>query len=327
MPVFATSTSGPVRVESYLAPKDKPPKPPTPDRPTKTSVDIRNIPSGETVYSSVLIIAEVKGTFDEVVFQVDGGLEVPMGQVGSTERYEVTWETGGIATAGHTLTVNAKSSGSVVASDSVDVTVVTGYQWELYYEIDYITSNPPEQSVLEYQISYWAGHAIKVSYKVDQGIEDPNGDGIITSTEFWQLEVIYNDGDDNAGGNPNNGKYTLKEKWMLYGSQDSDPDVGGYTWVLGDGSAGNYIFIADSMIDTWESDYSIPNDGGEVTVVCHETGHSIGILVTRGPREKYDSDNYSVMSMMRLENAKYMAGYWYYSKEYWATRNMEYYTI
>jgi hypothetical protein len=41
----------------------------------------------------------------------------------------------------------------------------------------------------------------------------------------------------------------------------------------------------------------------------------------------YDSDYYSIMSTMRMENAKYMSGYWYYSKEYWATANKNYYTV
>jgi len=59
-------------------------------------------------------------------------------------------------------------------------------------------------------------------------------------------------------------------------------------------------------------------------VTGHEAGHSIGIVVgTRS--EKYDTDFYSIMSMMRLENAKIMQGNWYYIKEYWSAANFGYY--
>jgi hypothetical protein len=38
----------------------------------------------------------------------------------------------------------------------------------------------------------------------------------------------------------------------------------------------------------------------------------------------YDSDYYSIVSGIRMQNPKYMARYWYYSKEYWATANLNY---
>jgi len=115
---------------------------------------------------------------------------------------------------------------------------------------------------------------------------------------------------------------------MLYGTWDQDSSVGGYTYVAFIGRdlvAGNYIFIADAMIYAWEASNSIPSNGGEVIVTCHEAGHSIGIAVLRGTSEKYDPDAYSIMSYMRLQNAKDMTYYWYYSKEYWSTANLNYY--
>lgn len=117
---------------------------------------------------------------------------------------------------------------------------------------------------------------------------------------------------------------------MLYGTWYTDPNVGGYTYVDivgGDLLAGNYIFIADAMVDNWEAGYGITDEGGEVIVTAHEAGHAIGIAKLSGGYEVYDSDYYSIMSYMRIENGKYMSGYWYYSKEYWATANLSYYTV
>jgi hypothetical protein len=310
------------RVYSYLSLEDKPLA--KPGKPVTTSVSIRNIPSGDTVYNQVLVIAQATGTFDSVVYQIDGGSET-VTRVGSTDRYQATWDTTGLAGV-HTLTVKAKSGTNVVASDSVSVTVVASFQWELYYEIDWIDGHYPSQAVLDYMVNYWAGHAIKVTYTIDDQVSDPTPDGIISTSDFWTIENQNNEGADNS---LNNGyQYTLKEKWMLYGTQDKDSNVGGYTYVAFIGRdlvAGNYIFIADAMIDAWEASNSIPSDGGEVIVTCHEAGHSVGIAVLRGISEKYDPDAYSIMSYMRLQNAKDMVDYWYYSKEYWATANLNYY--
>jgi hypothetical protein len=315
-----------VRADSYLTLPNKSSKP---GKPTMTGVNIRNIPSGDTVYSSVLLIAQATGTFVKVTYQVEGYPEREMNIVDSTDRYQGTWDTTGLSGV-HTLTVRAKDgSGKVLASDSVAVTVVSSYQYELYYEIDFIAGHKPSQAVLDYMVSYWKGHAIQVTYRIDNQVSDPTpSDGYISSSDFWAIENQYNDGADNSA--LYGLQYTLKEKWMLYGTWDENSNVGGYTYVAFIGKnlvAGNYIFIADAMIDAWEASKSIPNDGGEVIVVCHEAGHSIGIAVLQGFSEKYDSDIYSVMSYMRLENAKSMAGYWYYSKEYWKTANLDYYIL
>lgn len=319
-PVLATfKETSLVRAESYLTLQAKPSKL---GKPTTTAVSIRNIPFGDTVYSKVLIIAQATGTFDSVWYQIDSGSEVVMTQVDSTDRYQASWDTTGLSGT-RTLTVKAIGGGKVVASDSVTVNVVDSYRWELYYEIDYIEGHKPSQTVLDYMQDYWKGHGIQVTYLIDDVVSDPTpSDGYISSNDFWNIENEHNDvwmfDDRSFGGD--SPKYTLKEKWMLYGTQDQNSNVGGYTYVAFSGRdlvAGNYIFIADEMIDAWELSSSIPSDGGEAIVVCHEVGHSIGIAVIRGFSEKYDPDIYSVMSYMRLENAKSMARYWYYSKEYW----------
>jgi len=332
MPAFAATKTAFIRVDTYLGRPDRPPRPP---KPTKTGVDICNIPSGDTVYSTVLIIAEVTGEFDSVVYRIDSGDEYPMSGVGSTNRFQASWDTTQFFATEHTVTVEAKSdAGNVLASDSVGVTVFEDYQWELYYEIDYMADHEPPQSVLDYIQSYWKGHAIKVSFSVAGDVLDPTPDGYISSDDFWNIEASYNGGNDqaqdgvDADGDGYDEEFFLNEKWMLYGTWDENPNVGGYAYVLvdrKDGLAGNYIFIADAMIDNWEAQDPIPDEGGEVIVVGHECGHSIGILVLRGQSEKYDPDAYSIMSYMRLENAKYMASHWYYSKEYWDTANLNYY--
>ncbi len=308
---------------------------PTRPQASKATVNIRNIYSGDTVYSTVLIVAKVTGTFSSVIYQVDSGSQNPMTRVGVTDRYQASWDTT-TATAGlHTLYVKAKStSGSVVGQASVSVTVATSCRWEVYYEIDYMMGHDPPQSVLDYWQNYWKGHAIKVQFLVDDIMSDPTpGDGYISSDDFWIIESQYNDVwmyDDRSEGGTNP-QYFLKEKWMLYGTWDENSNVGGYTYVSISGSdlkAGNYIFIADSMIDNWEAAKGIPNEGGETIVTMHEAGHSIGIAkISFFGYETYDSDYYSIMSTMRLENAKLMAGYWYYSREYWTTANKSYYVI
>ena len=68
MPVFASPKVNPEQLISYLDKPEKPGKPPKPDPSIKTNVDIRNIPSGETIYSTVLIITEVEGTSVVEVF-------------------------------------------------------------------------------------------------------------------------------------------------------------------------------------------------------------------------------------------------------------------
>jgi len=302
-------------------------------RPPKTDITIRNIPSGDTVYSTVTIIARLQGSASAIVYQIDTGPEYLMSRVGSTDRYQASWDTTTVTPGSHTLTVKAEdTTGKVLDTNSVTVTVSSDYVWELYYEIDYVIGHVPTQAVLDYMQSYWRGHAIKFTFFVDDAVSDPTpGDSVISDNDFWTLENQYNDYlvyDDRSYGGASP-KYFLKEKWMLYGTYYTSTSVAGYTYVYLSGNnlqAGNYIFIADAMIDNWELHNGIPSKGGEAVVLMHEAGHSIGIAKVRGGSELYDSDYYSVMSYLRTQNSGF-TGVWYYSREYWATRNMEYYTI
>jgi hypothetical protein len=300
-----------------------------PDK-SATSVKILNVPDGETVMESVTVIVEAKGEFDSIELQ-----GTPMSAVGYGDRYYATWTAPPSGPA--SIVVEGKDrEGGTVASDTVAVMVVNEPMWEVYIEVDYIEGHPPNTAVLEYLVSYWSGFAIYVEYEIDEQIPFDN---IITGSEFLTLESIYNDeiwyddqGHDgyDADGDGYDGEYLSKEKWMLWGTWDENPNVGGYTYVVidkKDALAGNYIFIADAMIDDWEASNGMTLDNGEVIVTCHELGHSIGILQLRGQSEKYDPDRYSIMSTMNTENALYMEENWYYSGSYWDTKNMGYYAF
>lgn len=305
----------------------KPPWTAKPDK-TTTSVNILNIPDGETVMGTVTVIVEAKGEFASVELQ-----ETPMSPIENGERYYATWTAPPTGSA--SIVVEAKDAdGKTVASDTVTVSAVSEYLWEIYIEVDYIVGHDPNTDVLDYLVSYWSGFAIKVEYEVDNEIEY---DETITSEEFWALESAHNgvlwyddqaqDGHD-EDGDGYDGEYLSKEKWMLWGTWDENTNVGGYTYVVidkKDALAGNYVFIADAMIDQWEASNFMYADNGEVIVTCHELGHSIGILQLKGQSEKYDPDRYSIMSTMNTENAQYMENNWYYSSSYWDTKNLEYY--
>lgn len=299
-----------------------------PDK-SETSVNILNIPDGETVKGTVTVIVEAKGEFETVELQ-----GAPMSSVEYGNRYYATWTAPSTEPA--SIVVEAKDAGgNIVASDTVTVTAVSEHLWEVYIEVDYIEGHIPNTVVLDYLVSYWSGFAIKVEYKIDDSI---TYDNIVTSAEFWALESEYNNAlwyddqaqdEDDVDGDGYDGEYLSKEKWMLWGTWDENANVGGYTYVVidkKDALAGNYIFIADAMIDNWEGD-SMTMDNGEVIVACHELGHSIGILQLRGQSEKYDPDRYSIMSTMNIENALYMEDNWYYSSSYWDTKNLGYYQI
>jgi len=300
----------------------KPPWAGKPDK-SKASVNILNVPDGETVMGLVTVIVEAKGDFTYV--KLEGA---PMTPIENGERYYATWTATSIGQ--DTIVVEAMGTDGTVVHDSVDVEVVDHCIWAINLEIDYISGNPPNDAALSYLQKYWEGFAIQVSYSEGQGVFDPNGDGVITAFEFWSIEAAYNDGYDNAGGNPNNGVYTSSEKWMLWGTWDENDNVGGYTYVAidrKDAVGGNYVFIADAMIDEWEESEGMDADNGKVIVACHEMGHSIGILQLKGQSEKYDPDVYSIMSTMNTENALYMENNWYYSSSYWDTKNLDYYMI
>ena len=307
--------------------KAKPPWAGKPDK-SKTSVNILNIPNGETVMGSVTVIVEAKGDFNSIELQ-----GIPMSPVGYGNRYYATWTAPSSGSA--SILVEGKDvDGRTVASDTVAVTAVSEPLWEVYIEVDYIQGHYPNTVVLDYLVSYWSGFAIDVEYLIDDEIPLDNS---VTSAEFLELEKAYNgaywfddqaqDGYD-ADGDGYDGEYLSKEKWMLWGTWDENANVCGYTHVVinkKDALAGNYIYIADAMIDSWEAANDMYTDNGEVIVACHELGHSIGILQLKGQSEKYDPDHYSIMSTMNTENALYMENNWYYSGSYWGTKNLEYY--
>jgi len=300
-----------------------------PDK-SKTSVNILNVPDGETVMGSVTVIVEAKGDFDSIELQ-----GAPMSPVGYGDRYYGTW-TAPPSGSALILVEGKDADDNTVASDTVTVTAVSAPLWEVYIEVDYIEGHYPNTVVLDYLVSYWSGFAINVEYQIDDLIPP---DDTVTSAEFWALESTYNDKlwyDDQAqdghdeDGDGYDGEYLSKEKWMLWGTWDESSNVGGYTYVVIDNKdalAGNYVFIADAMIDLWEASNDMYADNGEVIVTCHEMGHSIGILQLRGQSEKYDPDLYSIMSTMNPENALYMENNWYYSSSYWDTKNLGYYAI
>jgi len=303
----------------------------------EVKVSVLNIPDGEKVKGEVHIIAEAEGTFSSVdYYDAFADTWEPMSAIDNGERYYAVWDASSY-TGGTSLTVAARDSeGNTLASDTVDVDVVQDYVWSLVLEVDYIEGHPPSTTALGYLVEYWAGFAIYVDVQVDDEVEDPNHDGVISSDEFWRLESDWNDGFDQANDTIDSDldgydeEFLSPEKWMLWGTYDTSPDVGGYTYVIIDGKdglAGNYIYIADGMIDGWEASNGVEGDGGEVVVALHELGHSIGILNLRGKSEKYDSDPYSVMGYIRVQNAKYMDSTWYYSDDYWDTKNMDFYAI
>jgi hypothetical protein len=316
------------KVISYLAKPDSSGKPGKPA--AGPTVSIRNIPAGDNVFGKVLVVAQASGANTLVCKIV--GQSAPMQQVAGSDRW-----TGLLTTTGYvgaqTMTVEATSSTGKIATTSISVNVASAPLYELNYEIDYVVGYEPSSNVLSYLQGYWGTHAIQVNFRPGDAISDDVAtDGMITESDFWYLENKYNQNSpaqvaQDISGNwyGVSGVFTSKEKWMLYGSWDTDSRVGGYTYVISDAgkNAGNYIFIADGMIRNWEGSAVLDN-GGEVIVTCHEAGHSIGILV--GTRtEKYDTDYYSIMSLMRTENAGTMQGNWYYSKEYWSTADLGYY--
>lgn len=303
----------------------KPPKKPS------ASVDIRSVgadslPDHIMLGADIEIIAEVTGDqITSVSFSIDNGPTNPMFQWGSSNRYFGTWSTSGVGD--HTIKVWAENDqGNELAADTAVITVVDSYQGTLYYEIDWMV--PVPQEILDYWTAYWDSRAIQLIYKIDDGPEVIPYDAVVTQDEFWILEAMYNDHEfesygttDDRGGNV----FDSQEKWVLWGSWDENSNVGGYTWVSIEGKdlvCGNYIFIAAEMC------HNFGGIGAQVVVMMHEAGHSIGVAVlrVRGPRisEVYDADYYSIMSHMRTENCGF-TDHWYYSFEYWGTRNLESY--
>ena len=95
----------------------KPPWAGKPDK-SKTSVNILNVPDGETVKGSMRVIVEAKGEFETV--ELDGAAMSP---VGYGDRYFATWTAPPTGPA--SIAVEAKDiDGKIVASDTVTMTAV-----------------------------------------------------------------------------------------------------------------------------------------------------------------------------------------------------------
>ncbi len=204
----------------------------------------------------------------------------------------------------------------------------------LNIEIDYMDGHEPTPEALDYIVGYYAARGIEVTFHAD-GYPDEEtytisqevpitsknwdaSDGI-SDGEFAFIEDEFNDNDFG---------YFDNWKWILFGTTvEGEPNVVGYAWTASsrkDLLAGNYIFIADEAADNWATTEPLVI-GAEVTVLMHEIGHSIGIGKLHPLfGERYDSDTGSVMSYLSVDNAG-NSGSWYYSDEYWTTRNMEYY--
>lgn len=228
-----------------------------------------------------------------------------------------------------------------------------GIAYELFIEIDYMQGHEPNNTVLNYVHTYYLERGINMTFYVDEVVpSDPS----VSDTDFWEIEATYNNKGDDAYGTGDtvfgtDGVYSSKWKWVLYGTTvEGEPNVVGYTAsvILSikystatgriiniDALAGNYIFIADGTGDSWALNQGIEPYGPEAVVLMHELGHSIGILKIGWSGnyytgltlwEIYDPDASSVMSYLTEANAKLYEA-WYYSKEYWRLKNMEYYKI
>lgn len=211
-------------------------------------------------------------------------------------------------------------------------------EFELFIEIDYMQEHAPNSSALDYIHTYYLERGINVTFYIDDVIPS---DASVSDADFSEIETQYNDHDYG---------YYSKWKWVLYGTNvEDEPNVVGYTLVMlnikyspatgriinVDGLAGNYIFIADEASDSWALNSGIEPYGAEATVLMHELGHTIGIMKIGWNGnlftgfslwEIYDPDPGSVMSYLSDANSGLYEA-WYYSREYWRRRNMEYYPI
>lgn len=206
---------------------------------------------------------------------------------------------------------------------------------EIHFEIDYMTGHRPTDSVLEYIHGYFRDNGIYMYFYVDDEISpiDPN----VTENEFWQYEAAYDNVfrfDDRAHGDETQGKYDLKEKWILFGTVAAEnPTAPGYS-TEPITEYGNYIFIADQANDNWASPRPVSTDEVETVALMHEIGHTIGILLLDRPgtdpdgdrtSENYDNASWSVMALLDADNC--VADPIRYSRRYWRERDLEYYII
>lgn len=300
------------------------------------SVDVSptSVEAGENV--SVTVVVENQGDYTETFDVASYCGPVPIGTqtvtglvAGASETLTFAWTTKDVVEGEYAMKAEAGvvlGERDVTDNSLLDCTVtVTASQvparitHELFVEIDYMPGHMPTSLVLEYVHDYYYALGISVKFYVDDIVPL---DWSVSAADFWGFEAQYNDNDYG---------FDSKWKWVLFGTRVSgDPYVVGYATVIIQGSdilCGNYIFIADTTADRWSSEKEIETYGAEAVVLLHEIGHSIGIAkLDSDRREVYDPDPYGVMSYLSTANAG-LYWTWYYSEEYWNTRNIEYYTI
>ncbi|MDH5745810.1 MAG: Ig-like domain-containing protein [Candidatus Bathyarchaeota archaeon] len=313
--------------------------PPAPDFTLNASPNTLTIVVGSSD-TSTITVTSLNGFSDTVELTVIGPENMdatlnptpvtPPADGSATSTLTVT--VGSAAPGTYTLTVTG-TSGLLVHSIDVglEITSTLAFDYELFIEIDYMNGHMPTPEVLDYIEWYCmgnnpSGELISVTFHVDEEVPI---DQSVSDTKFWTIEAAYNNlGDDKYTGKSAN--FVSKWKWVLFGTTvEDEPNIVGYTYVLTRGNdllAGNYIFIADETADNWATTPEL-EIGAEAVILMHEMGHSIGIANFHPAfGEIYDPDSYSVMSYLTTDNAGlYWA--WYYSDDYWATRNMGYYTI
>jgi len=321
----------------------------------KTEIHVRNLGHGDIedhlrIGAEVNVIAQVFGSNDVTVdFSIDNEYVGPMFRIADWQPdrelaavYKGTWWIDPLKyfDGYHTVTVTGNADFlRKPIEDTHEFKIVSIYEAELWYEIDYMEGFIPDPIALEYWADYWDDHAILVHYTVDQSVPwNPS----LTMDDFWSIEVEYNSNSLGAGMQTEvDGWYTRNTKWMLwadhmedpYNPGQADPYVGGFTYVAidlkkgrcnSDMLGGDYSAIFKGMIEESysETDWVL---GGEACVAMHEAGHSIGIsMVNKIGNECYDSDSYSVMSYMSNDNAM-LTDNWFYSWFLWGKRNIGYY--
>ena len=242
-------------------------------------------------------------------------------------------------------------------------------EYELVVEVDYISGHKPTPAVLWYIRTYYMGNnpdgsLIDLEFVVDDEISSSDLERLgiyiedgLSIQEFWALERAFNDvlfqDDQSCDGHDADGdgydyEFSLKEKWVLYGTACEESQyVCGYCFMPGE-DAGNYIFVADATTDWAAYQMGLKAFATEAVVLMHELGHSIGIIILDAQgREVYCDDPECVMAVLSDENAGlyftwpcapydgvamrpasgpyYFA--WRYCPRHWATKDLGYYRV